>query len=108
MAAHHISAAALMGRIESGTAPAILDVRSRNEYAHGHVPGARHIPFWSVSRHLDRIPSARDAEVVVYCGHGPRAQLAGAALRRRGFTQVTYLQGHFSQWRNAGFREERE
>src|SRR5262245_29385196 len=108
MSAAHISASALLDRIESGTAPAILDVRSRGEFTHGHVPGATHIPFWLVSRRVDQIRSPREAELVVYCGHGPRAVLAGAVLRRHGFTHVTYLDGHFSQWRRAGFREERQ
>ena len=101
-----ISAEALLRRIESGAAPVILDVRSRAEFARGHVPGARHVPFWRVSRRIDAVVARRDAEVVVYCGHGPRAILAGRALRRKGFAHVTYLDGHFSQWRKAGCREE--
>jgi rhodanese-related sulfurtransferase len=103
----HITASALAAQIESGSAPAILDVRSRAEFSHGHVPGAVHVPFWQLSRRVDRIPSSPDATLVVYCGHGPRALLAGALLRRRGFRDVVYLAGHFSQWRSAGFREER-
>ena len=95
-----------MKRIASGTAPVILDVRSRAEFARGHVPGARHIPFWRVSRHIEAIAAARDAEVVIYCGHGPRAIMAGRALRRNGFTRIVHLDGHFSQWRSRGFREE--
>jgi rhodanese-related sulfurtransferase len=43
---------------------------------------------------------------VIYCGHGPRAIIASRALRRNGFTRLTYLDGHFSQWRHRGFREE--
>jgi rhodanese-related sulfurtransferase len=73
MSADRISAEALLARIESGAAPLILDVRSRLEFARGHVPGARHIPFWQVSRQIDESSIPRDAELVVYCGHGPRA-----------------------------------
>ena len=105
--ANHISAPVLLSRIESGTAPAILDVRSRAEFTSGHVPGAMHIPFWLVSWRIEQIRSLREAELVVYCGHGPRAVIAGAVLRRHGFTHVTYLDGHFSHWRSGGFREER-
>ena len=106
MSADRITAGALLTRIESGTAPRILDVRSRLEFAKGHVPGAHHIPFWRISRQIDGLTIPRDAELVVYCGHGPRAVIAGRALRRRGFTRITYLEGHFSKWRSAGFREE--
>ena len=106
MSTDRISAEALLTRIESGAAPVILDVRSRGEFARGHVPGARHIPFWRMSRRIGELSIPRDSELVVYCGHGPRAVLAGRALRRRGFTRITYLEGHFTRWRGAGFREE--
>jgi len=101
-----LSASALLHRIEAGTAPTILDVRSRREFTHGHVPGAIHIPFWLLSRRFNQIPSPRDAELVVYCGHGPRAMLAGTLLRWHGFTRVVYLAGHFTGWHRGGFRED--
>lgn len=107
MPAGRISAEALLARIESGAAPAILDVRSRAEFLRGHVPGARHIPFWRIARRIGELAVPTDSELVVYCGHGPRALMAGRALRRKGFTRITYLEGHFSRWRSDGLREER-
>jgi rhodanese-related sulfurtransferase len=108
MPADRISAEVLLTRIDSGVAPVVLDVRSRVEFANGHVPGARHIPFWRISRRIGELSLSPDAELVVYCGHGPRAVIAGRALRRRGFTRVTYLEGHFSTWRTRGLREEKD
>lgn len=93
----------LLAQIQAGSPPAILDVRSRQEYRRGHVPGALHVPFWMIRWRLRRVPGARDNPVVVYCGHGPRAWIAGAALRRRGFRGVKYLAGHFKAWREGGF-----
>lgn len=106
MPVERIRAEALLARMESGAAPVILDVRSRAEFARGHVPGARHIPFWRISRRIRELSLPPDAELVVYCGHGPRAVIAGQALRRHGFTRIRYLEGHFSKWRGAGLREE--
>ena len=97
----------LEARIRAGTAPAILDVRSAREFAGGHVPGAVHIPFWLVSARIADVPAAVHQDLIVYCGHGPRATLAGRALRRHGFTRVEYLDGHFSTWRREGRPEER-
>jgi rhodanese-related sulfurtransferase len=97
----------LLTRIENGKAPLILDVRSRAEFARGRLPGARHVPFWKVwftGCHPD-VPTGRP--LVVYCGHGPRARIAAAALRRRGFGRILYLAGHMSCWRRAGLPEER-
>lgn len=101
-----VTAESLLRRIDSGAAPVILDVRSTAEFVRGHVPGALHIPFWRVSRHIDHVNAPLDAEVVVYCGHGPRAIVAARSLRRKGYTRVALLEGHFSRWRSAGFREE--
>ena len=96
----------LLAEIDAGHPPAILDVRSAWEFKRGHVPGALHLPFWTVGAHLAEISTAPDQPVVVYCGHGPRAWRAGGALRRHGFTQVIYLAGHMHAWRQAGLREE--
>ncbi len=103
-----MTGAELWARIDSGTAPVILDVRSEREFADGHVPGAVRVPFWRVSARIAQIPAAKDEELVVYCGHGPRALIAGRALGRRGFTRVVYLEGHFSTWRRDGRPEERQ
>ncbi len=96
----------LLDRIASRTPPAVLDVRSRAEYAAGHIPGSIHIPFWAVLWRTGELGAAADDPIVVYCGHGPRAQLARAALRRRGFTRVACLAGHMSGWRRKGYPEE--
>ena len=102
-----ISPDALLDRIRRGEAPAVLDVRSPGEYAEGHVPGAVNIPFTSVLAGSDDVPALKSETVVVYCGHGPRAWLAGRALRWRGYAHVIYLRGHMAGWRRAGLREER-
>lgn len=107
MGHERVTAESLLRRIDSGSSPVILDVRSRAEFVRGHVPGARHVPFWRVSRQMHEVNATVDAEVVVYCGHGPRAIVAAGALRRKGYTRVSLLDGHFSQWRQAGLREER-
>lgn len=101
-----ITPADLLEQIDRGTAPVILDVRSKTEYDDGHVPGALHVPFLQVSAASSRLPADRRTPLVVYCGHGPRAWMAGAALRRLGFTNVEYLQGHMTRWRRERHREE--
>lgn len=97
-----VSAAGLDQMIKSGAAPEIIDVRSGYEYRRGHVPGARHMPFWKMFSLADKLATPRDRPVVVYCQHGPRAVIAAFALRRAGFTDVKYLEGHMSGWESAG------
>ncbi len=88
--------------IEAGQGPILIDVRSGSEYASGHVPGALHLPFRSVSSRVDGIRAERDEPVVVYCEHGPRAWWAARSLRSAGFQQVRYLEGHMSGWKRDG------
>jgi len=92
----------LLALIENGTAPVIVDVRSRWEYESGHVPGALHLPFYAIwSRHAE-IKGKPEAPVVLYCEHGPRAWIGKATLRMLGYTKVDYLDGHMSGWKQRG------
>jgi hydroxyacylglutathione hydrolase len=102
-----ITASELLARIDARDAPAILDVRSGWEFRRGHVPGAIHLPFWTIGAHLSEIPGTPADPVVVYCAYGPRAWRAGGLLRRHGFQTVIYLKGHMHGWRRAGLREEK-
>lgn len=89
----------LVEQIAAGTSPVIVDVRSKWEFDGGHVPGALHLPFWRVGSRWRALAERRDDPIVVYCGHGPRAYIAAAALRRRGFSRVAYLIGHMRKWK---------
>jgi rhodanese-related sulfurtransferase len=91
--------------IREGRSPVVLDVRSGAEYERGHVPGARHVPFWQW-RTLRALAAAADREIVVYCGHGPRAWLAAAVLRGAD-AQVSLLAGHMAAWYRARLTIER-
>ena len=102
-----ISGAELLERIDRGEALHILDVRSEGEFGAGHVPGAVNIPFTKVLTSTDDVPGAAGDELVLYCGHGPRAHIAATALRRGGRTRIVYLSGHWAGWQAAGLRVER-
>lgn len=97
-----ISGQGLIDRMNSGWEPAIVDVRSGMEYEGGHVPGAKHVPFWSLLFSADGLEADPEKPVVVYCEHGPRAYIAGFGLRNAGYKQIYYLRGHMSKWRSSG------
>lgn len=95
-----VSREALAERLGAGLVT-VLDVRSRDEFAQGHLPGARNIPFSELERRLDELP--RDAEIVAYC-RGPYcvyAVEAVAALRAKGFSALR-LEDGFPEWKAAG------
>jgi rhodanese-related sulfurtransferase len=94
-----VSADELLRRIDAGAAPIVVDVRSEGEYRAAHVPGARHLPFQSIAWRADELAAPSEAEIVVYCEHGPRAGLAAFALSLRGYRHVRTLEGHLSGWK---------
>ena len=102
--ADHISRQDLMARIESGSPPPIVDVRSGSEFAASHVPGAVHVSFYSLHFRLDELPEVRGDEqpTVVYCEHGPRAGMARAQLWLAGAGPVLFMEGHMTAWKEDG------
>jgi rhodanese-related sulfurtransferase len=97
---------ALHERIQAGEKPALLDVRTSREFARGRVPGAVRRPFWRVLFGLTRLPFKQDEPVIVYCLYGPRAWMAGTALRWRGYRNIRYLAGHMARWRRERLPQE--
>ena len=102
--ADHIGRAELLSQIRSGSRPAVVDVRSRGEYETSHVPGAVHIPFYSLLASEEELPSAagEDETVVAYCEHGPRAGIARAQLWFVTDRPIRFLEGHMTAWKEEG------
>ena len=96
-----IGAAELAERIRAEDAPLVLDVRTRREYAAGHIPGAINIPYDKLPRRLDKLGGDKTVEVVVYCQAGQRAVLAEGVLARAGYANVRSLEGHMQAWQRA-------
>lgn len=92
-----ITAADLAPRLGAVT---VIDVRSANEWARGHLPGARHIPLGYLADRADEIPRSRP--VVVQCQSGARSAIASSILERLGVADVSNLAGGFSGWAAAG------
>ena len=74
----------------------VLDVRSTEEFAQGHVPGAVNIPQDQVASRLAEVP--RDKDVVLYCRSGRRTALAAEVLSANGYTRLLHLEGDMNAW----------
>ncbi len=88
----------LLTRLESAEGPVVLDVRSPEEYADGHVPGAINVPYDQIGARLDSLDAYRDRGFVVYCRTGRRAGIAETVLIEAGFERVWDLEGHMVSW----------
>ncbi len=76
----------------------VLDVRTPEEFAAGHVPGAKNIPVDQLPNRLAELAGAKDKEVVVYCRSGRRAETALTTLSTQGFTRLRHLDGDMIKW----------
>ena len=96
-----VSGATLEARIDSGDRDVVvLDVRSPEEFAAGHVPGALNIPFDQVAQRFAEVP--QDKDVVLYCRSGRRAGIAAEALAAQGYTRLMHLEGDMPAWIEQG------
>jgi phage shock protein E len=95
-----ISPAELQARRDAGNAPVVIDVRSAEEFAAGHIPGALNIPFAEVAGRISEV-AAPDG-VALYCMVGPRARLGEQALLESGYTKVLHIEGGMQAWEESG------
>lgn len=97
-----IPQAELMQRIKAGHAGLILDVRSPEEYAEGHVPDAINIPYDQLNARLAEIASYKEKDIVLYCRSGKRAGIAANILQAAGFSKLLHLDGDMGGWLSNG------
>lgn len=76
-----------------------IDVRTRDEFAMGSIPGFVNIPLDELREHLGELPHERP--VVVSCAVGLRGYLASRILSQHGFADVRNLSGGYATWRAA-------
>ncbi len=99
-AAPFMSMADLARRIESGDAGmVILDVRERDAFLAGHIPGAKHVPRGQLELRVDAELPDPTARIVTCCELGRISTLAAATLKSMGFRYASALDGGMAAWR---------
>lgn len=71
----------------------IVDVRTPEEFADGHYPGAINIPHETILDGLNQLGVTQVTPVILYCRSGNRSGQAEQALREKGFTEATNAGG---------------
>src|SRR6185312_14929785 len=97
-----VTAAEAEQLLGAGTRPVLVDVRERDEYEQGYIPGAVHIPRGNLESRIENTVSDRNAPVIVYCAAGNRSAFAAKTLHELGYTDVVSLAGGFSNWKQNG------
>ncbi|MDF1524050.1 MAG: rhodanese-like domain-containing protein [Trueperaceae bacterium] len=83
--------------------PFLLDVRSEEEFAAGHLEGAVLVPVTQLSERLSELPEDLSTPMIVYCAAGTRGNFALALLKLAGYENVRNMSGGFNGWKTAGF-----
>jgi len=99
----NVTTADLQARVEAGGTPWVLDVRTPQEWAGGHIEGALHIPVDDVQKRLNEVP--RDGrEMFLVCAAGGRSSATADFLSNRGYLNVFNVEGGMGQWRGPTVR----
>ncbi len=77
----------------------VLDLRQAEEYAAGHISGARHFDAAQIDSATETLRKYKERPLIVYCDKGLTAASAVRTLVRQGFTKVFNLRGGLAAWR---------
>jgi glyoxylase-like metal-dependent hydrolase (beta-lactamase superfamily II) len=81
----------------------VLDVRERDAFEAGHVPGARLLPRGQLELRVNDELTDPTRRILTYCEFGRVSTLAAATLRQMGFQNAVALDGGMKAWREAGY-----
>ncbi len=87
-----------------GEGVAIVDVRETDEFAAGHLTGAKHVPRSYLETRIEGVVSDRDAQIVLYCQSGNRSAWGARTLEDDlGYTNVASMTGGITLWKDRGY-----
>lgn len=80
----------------------IIDVRTKEEYQAGHVPGAINLPLSEIQNAKGNLSLDKNKTLVLYCRSGYRAGKAANALKDLHYSNLKHLDGDMLGWKKAG------
>ena len=88
--------------LEASLPNAVIFVHTSQDFAGGHVPGARWIPRGWLELQIAGVAPAKEGPITVTCVDGVNSALAGATLLDMGYKEVAVLDGGMANWRREG------
>ena len=79
----------------------VVDVSEPEEFAKGHVAGARNVPFGQLEQKLEGSVKNKALPVILVCPSGARASRAVSVVKKLGYGQVQALSGGTGAWKDA-------
>jgi len=87
----------------NGRAFTLVDVREKDEFRQGYIPGAIHIPRGFLEMQAEQKLPDKQAEIVVYCAGGTRSAFAAKTLAELGYTNVKSANPGFVRWKDMSY-----
>jgi rhodanese-related sulfurtransferase len=85
----------------------VIDVCEPEEFAAGHVNGAKNVPLGQLEERLPTVVKNKALPVVLVCAKGPRAQRAEAIAKKLGYEKAQAMAGGLAAWREANLPVEK-
>jgi molybdopterin/thiamine biosynthesis adenylyltransferase/rhodanese-related sulfurtransferase len=98
-----VSLDALKQRLEKREPLTLLDVREKEEYRAGFIPGAISLPRGFLEIQVESKLPDKNAKIVAYCAGGTRSALAAVTLKDLGYTNVETANPGFTRWKDLGY-----
>jgi len=99
--AKNVTPAEAQTLLQSGNGIVIIDVRTQEEFAEGHIAGARNVNFNSPT-FLQKMQEFAGKKILVHCASGGRSTRALNALSGISFSEIYHLNKGFNAWQEAG------
>ncbi|MBK8257433.1 MAG: molybdopterin-synthase adenylyltransferase MoeB [Polyangiaceae bacterium] len=90
-------------RLETKEPMVLVDVREKDEWRLGYIPGALHVPRGFLEIQIEQKVPDKNAKVVLYCAGGTRSLLAAKTLLDLGYSKVESVNPGFVRWKDLGF-----
>jgi molybdopterin/thiamine biosynthesis adenylyltransferase/rhodanese-related sulfurtransferase len=94
-------------REQASNGAVLVDVRETEEFAAGHIPGARHVPRGYLESRIEGVAPDRSQHLILYCASGNRSAYAARTLMEDlGYENVESMRGGITLWKDRGYEVE--
>lgn len=83
--------------ISTGVDFTLIDLRNKEQYDEGHIPGALSIPYPELPSRLEGFNKGE--KIILYCKSGPWSRVSYRDMLKKGFTNVKILQNGIVGWK---------
>jgi rhodanese-related sulfurtransferase len=79
----------------------VIDVSEADEFAAGHIRGARNVPVSDLQQRLPEVAKNKGVPLILVCATGARARRAAGVAKSLGYDRAVVLGGGLKAWRDA-------